>query len=311
MENGRARRRRARQLKRQRINQQPKPRENWDVTFSQSQYEPEESEADWEVVPEVDYERKKIGSSDKVLSESEMDTSDYKVKTSKNKNGNAFVRWVNTNVDNVRLGLGILIFIMCALLLNNNINVKTLYNTSAGSFYDVLVMGKLDADLTRTAREYVITKNDKYKKLYDDYLLIRNGVSPDRNGEKKSYEDRFDEIPTNIIPEAEKDKLNQSLQESDFLALKEKDAMDLIDSEEEGNYEKAIQLVFGDEYDRQKDKIMNPLLDFTDNLRKNMKLMILNKLHFSYGYVIILCLANLMLIFLINDRLDLSIRDEE
>ena len=288
MENGRARRRRARQLKRQRINQQPKPRESWDVTFTQSQYEPEESEADWEVVPEPEPEKPK-----------------------KKKNGHPIQSWVNHHVDNVRLGLGILIFVMCALLLNNNLNVKKVYRTSAESFYDVLVMGKLDADLTRTAREYVITKNDKYKKLYDNYLLVRDGVSPDRNGEKQSYEDRFDEIPTDIIPEAEKDKLKQSLQESDFLALKEKDAMDLIDSIEEGDSDKAIQLVFGDEYDRQKDKIINPLLDFTDNLRTGMGKLIVNKLHFSYGYIIILCLANLMLIFLINDRLDLSIRDEE
>ena len=288
MENGRARRRRARQLKRQRINQQPKPRENWDVTFAQSQYEPEESEADWVIVPEPEPEKPK-----------------------KKKNGHPIQSWVNHHVDNVRLGLGILIFVMCALLLNNNLNVKKVYRTSAESFYDVLVMGKLDADLTRTAREYVITKNDKYKKLYDDYLLVRDGVNPDRNGEKQSYEDRFDEIPTDIIPEAEKDKLKQSLQESDFLALKEKDAMDLIDSVEEGDNDKAIQLVFGDEYDRQKDKIINPLLDFTDNLRTGMGKLIVNKLHFSYGYIIILCLANLMLIFLINDRLDLSIRDEE
>ena len=286
MENGRARRRRARQLKRQRISQQPKPRENWDVTFAQSQYEPEESEADWEIVPEPEKPKKK-------------------------KNGHPIQSWVNHHVDNVRLGLGILIFVMCALLLNNNLNVKKVYRTSAESFYDVLVMGKLDADLTRTAREYVITKNDKYKKLYDDYLLVRNGVSPDRNGEKQSYEDRFDEIPTDIIPEAEKDKLKQSLQESDFLALKEKDAMDLVDSTEEGDNDEAIQLVFGDEYDRQKDKIINPLLDFTDNLRTGMGKLIVNKLHFSYGYIIILCLANLMLIFLINDRLDVSIRDEE
>ena len=288
MENGRARRRRARQLKRQRINQQLKPRENWDVTFAQSQYEPEESEADWEVVPEPEPEKPK-----------------------KKKNGHPIQSWVNHHVDNVRLGLGILIFVMCALLLNNNLNVKKVYRTSAESFYDVLVMGKLDADLTRTAREYVITKNDKYKKLYDDYLLVRDGVNPDRNGEKQSYEDRFDEIPTDIIPEAEKDKLKQSLQESDFLALKEKDAMDLVDNTEEGDNDKAIQLVFGDEYDRQKDKIINPLLDFTDNLRTGMGKLIVNKLHFSYGYIIILCLANLMLIFLINDRLDLSIRDEE
>ena len=282
MENGRARRRRARQLKRQKGNQQP--RENWDVTFAQSQYEPEESEAEWEAVPEPEPEKPK-----------------------KKKNGHPIQSWVNHHVDNVRLGLGILIFIMCALLLNNNLNVKKVYRTSAESFYDVLVMGKLDADLTRTAREYVITKNDKYKKLYDDYLLVRNGIKPDRRGEKQSYEVRFDKIPTSIVPKIDKDKLNQSLQESDFLALKEKDAMDLMD----GDHDKAIQLVFGDEYDRQKDKIITPLLDFTDNLQLTIGKLIVSKLHFSYGYIIILCLANLMLIFLINDKLDLSIRNED
>ena len=305
MEDGRARRRRARQLKRQKVNQ--KPRENWDVTFAQSQYEPEESEAEWEAVPEVDHERKKSKSDNKVLSKSKNGDDNIISEDSKNKNGNSVVRWVNTNVDNVRLGLGILIFVMCALLLNNNLNVKKVYRTSAESFYDVLVMGKLDADLTRTAREYVITKNDKYKKLYDDYLLIRNGIKPDRRGEKQSYEVRFDKIPTSIVPKIDKDKLNQSLQESDFLALKEKDAMELMD----GDHDKAIQLVFGDEYDRQKDKIITPLLDFTDNLQLTIGKLIVSKLHFSYGYIIILCLANLMLIFLINDKLDLSIRNED
>ena len=282
MDDVRARRRRARQLKRQKVNQ--KPRENWDVTFAQSQYEPEESEAEWETVPEPEPEKPK-----------------------KKKNGHPIQSWVNHHVDNVRLGLGILIFVRCALLLNNNLNVKKVYRTSAESFYDVLVMGKLDADLTRTAREYVITKNDKYKKLYDDYLLIRNGIKPDRRGEKQSYEVRFDKIPTSIVPKIDKDKLNQSLQESDFLALKEKDAMDLMD----GDHDKAIQLVFGDEYDRQKDKIITPLLDFTDNLQLTIGKLIVSKLHFSYGYIIILCLANLMLIFLINDKLDLSIRNED
>ena len=289
MENGRARRRRARQLKRQKGNQQP--RENWDVTFAQSQYEPEESEAEWEAVPEPEPEPEK---------------------PKKKKNGHPIQSWVNHHVDNVRLGLGILIFVMCALLLNNNLNVKKVYRTSAESFYDVLVMGKLDADLTRTAREYVITKNDKYKKLYDDYLLVRNGIKPDRRGEKQSYEVRFDKIPTSIVPKIDKDKLNQSLQESDFLALKEKDAMELIYNVEEiSRDDEAIQLVFGDEYDRQKDKIITPLLDFTDNLQLTIGNLIVSKLHFSYGYIIILCLANLMLIFLINDKLDLSIRNED
>ena len=285
MEDGRARRRRARRLKRQ---QKTRPRENWDVTFAQPVYEREESEAEWEPIPEPELEPEPEEPKNK-------------------KNGHPIQSWVNHHVDNVRLGLGILIFIMCALLLNNNLNVKKVYRTSSDSFYDVLVMGKLDADLTRTAREFVITKNDKYKKLYDDYLLVRQGVLPDRRGDKQSYEDRFNKIPTSIIPQSDKDKLNQSLQESDFLALKETDAMNMV----EDDNDKAVQLVFGDEYDRQKDKIITPLLAFTDNLQLTIGKIIVSKLHFSYGCVIVLCLANLMLIFLINDRLDLSIKDEE
>tara|TARA_Y100000296_G_scaffold64075_1_gene74811 strand:- start:406 stop:1263 length:858 start_codon:yes stop_codon:yes gene_type:complete len=285
MEDGRARRRRARRLKRQ---QKTRPRENWDVTFAQPVYEREESEAEWEPIPEPELEPEPEEPKNK-------------------KNGHPIQSWVNRHVDNVRLGLGILIFIMCALLLNNNLNVRKVYRTSSDSFYDVLVMGKLDADLTRTAREFVITKNDKYKKLYDDYLLVRQGVLPDRRGDKQSYEDRFNKIPTSIIPQSDKDKLNQSLQESDFLALKETDAMNMVEKDND----KAVQLVFGDEYDRQKDKIITPLLAFTDNLQLTIGKIIVSKLHFSYGCVIVLCLANLMLIFLINDRLDLSIRDEE
>ena len=78
-----------------------------------------------------------------------------------------------------------------------------------------------------------------------------------------------------------------------------------------GDKTEAINLVFGEEYDIQKDKIVNPLLEFTDNLQLKIGRLIVTKLYFSYGYIIILCLANLVLIFLINDRLDLSIREHE
>ena len=276
--NGREKRRLERRARRQQKRQ----------TQVVSNYQPEESEADWEYIPEPDPEPKK---------------------TKKKKNGNPFVRWVNTHVDNVRLGLGITIFVMCALLLNNNINVRSAYETSGRSFYGILQMGKLDADLTRTAREFVITENDKYKKLYDDYLLIREGKLEDRKGIKKSFDERFQDIPKNVVPDLQKQKLDVSLKESDVLAESEVEAMSIITNG--GDKEQAIQLVFGEEYDNQKDKIVTPLLEFTDSLQLSIGKLIIQKLYFSYGYIIILCLANLVLIFLINDRLDLSIREHE
>ena len=226
----------------------------------------------------------------------------------KKKNGNAFVRWVNTHVDNVRLGLGILIFLCSLLILNNNLNIKNAYLTSAQSFNSVLLMGKSTSDLTRWAREYVVTGDPKYKQAYDEHLLVRNGTKVHNNGLKKSYNERFKEIPNSLVPEDDKKKLLDSLSASDLLALKERDAFTIV---EEGDLESAEKLVFGDEYDRAKDNIVNPLLEFTDKMQEDIGQSIVKKVQFSYVYVIILCLANLLLIILINDRLDLSITDEE
>ena len=46
-------------------------------------------------------------------------------------------------------------------------------------------------------------------------------------------------------------------------------------------------------------------------MRTDIGKRIVTKVYFSYAYIIILCLATLLLIILINDRLDLSIKDEE
>ena len=137
---------------------------------------------------------------------------------------------------------------------------------------------------------------------------MRNGTKVDNNGLKKSYNERFKEIPNSLVPEDDKKKLLDSLSASDLLALKERDAFTIV---EEGDLESAEKLVFGDEYDRAKDNIVNPLLEFTDKMQEDIGQSIVKKVQFSYVYVIILCLANLLLIILINDRLDLSITDEE
>ena len=226
----------------------------------------------------------------------------------KKRNGNPFVRWVNTHVDNVRLGLGILIFLCSLLILNNNLNIKDAYITSGQSFYSVLLMGKSTNDLTSWAREYVVTGDVKYKQEYDNHLEERSGRKPDRHGITKSYDKRFNDIPNNIVPDTDKQKLLDSLSASDTLADIEKNAFEIV---EDGDLESAEKLVFGKEYDKHKEAVVNPLLEFTDKMRTDIGKRIVTKVYFSYAYIIILCLANLLLIILINDRLDLSIKDEE
>ena len=223
-------------------------------------------------------------------------------------NGNFIVRWVNTHVDNVRLGLGVLIFICSLLILNNNLNVKDAYITSSQSLYNVLLMGKSTGDLTMWAREYVITGNDKYKKAYEDHLIVRAGEDYDDNGIKKSYDQRFKDIPTTIVPESDKQKLLDSLSTSDLLAVKETQAIKLAES---GDRDKAIALLFSEDYETEKEKIVTPLIEFTRKMQLDVGKKVVTKIYFSYGFIIILCIANLILIFLINDRLDFHIRDDK
>jgi hypothetical protein len=257
---------------------------------------------------ESNYEAEESESGYKVLSQPEVVTDNPEVEHTQNKNGNAFVRWVNDNVDNVRLGLGALIFLCSILILNNNLNIRNAYVTSSQALYNVLLMGKSTGDLTMWARQYVVTENTKYKKAYEDHLIVRSGNRADDNGIKKSYDQRFKDIPAEIVPEADKQKLLDSLSASDFLALKETDAFTLVES---GDRDKAIDVLFNKEYDLQKEKIVTPLLEFTRKLQVDVGKMVITKLYFSYGYIILLCIANLILIFLINDRLDFKISDDE
>ncbi len=254
-------------------------------------YEAEESEVDYEILPDP-----------------EVISTGTEGKITENKNGNLLVRWVNTNVDNVRLGLGALIFICSILILNNNLNIKNAYITSSQSLYNVLLMGKSTGDLTTWARQYVVTENPKYKKAYEDHLIVRSGNRADDNGIKKSYDQRFKDIPTEIVPEDDKQKLLDSLSASEFLALKETDAFGLV---ENGEQDKAIDVLFNKEYDLQKEKTVAPLLEFTKKLQTDVGKLVVTKLYFSYGYIILLCIANLILIFLINDRLDFKISDDD
>lgn len=168
-------------------------------------------------------------------------------------------------------------------------------------------MGKSSGDLTMWAREYVITGNDKYKKAYEDHLIVRAGEDYDDNGIKKSYDQRFKDIPTTIVPESDKQKLLDSLSTSDLLAIKETEAIKLAES---GDRDKAIALLFSEDYETEKEKIVTPLIDFTRKMQLDVGRKVVTKIYFSYGFIIVLCIANLILIFLINDRLDFHIRDD-
>ncbi len=142
-------------------------------------------------------------------------------------------------------------------------------------------------DLTRFARTYVLTGDQKYEDLYWDVLAIRNGEKPRPTHYEQIYWDL-------VIPEGKKprpdgppiplealmheigftdeefDKLKQAQRNSDDLVRMETVAMNAMKGlfrDERGNFTRrgepdaalAQSLLFGDRYHREKAKIMAPI----------------------------------------------------
>ena len=171
----------------------------------------------------------------------------------------------------------------------------------------VQVMQKLrqsSDDLTKSARAYAISKDEKFKKQYLDILDIRNGLkvrpayydfiywdlSKERREEKhkglkkESLKSIISKLPFNSF---QKNLLKISEFNSNDLVNIEKDAFQAI---EDGNQKLAIKLLYSKQYDKEKEKIMIPLDDLVISMYKEMdyKIALLNKkIKSEFIYIII------------------------
>lgn len=149
-------------------------------------------------------------------------------------------------------------------------------------------------DLTRLARTYVVTGDDKYEKMYLDILDIRNGKKPRPENYHQIYWDLVinygekpkadgEKIALNTImkklgfTDNEFSKLKEAKQNSDALVNMEVRAMNAIKGkfvDAQGNYsvigdpdfETASTLLHSVEYHEEKAKIMVPIDAFFDLL---------------------------------------------
>ena len=123
------------------------------------------------------------------------------------------------------------------------------------------MMSQSSDDLTNYARFYVATKNSMWRDKFNDVLKVRAGELADRDEKKISYVERVKLY--NFKPE-ELEIYEQAVKLSDNLAVREVEAFKIIQDIREGKIKgiddaeaRAIDLVFGLEYQKYKAEIMN------------------------------------------------------
>jgi class 3 adenylate cyclase/HAMP domain-containing protein len=145
-------------------------------------------------------------------------------------------------------------------------------------------------DLTRFARTYVATGDDRYEEFFHDILAIRDGEAPRPQGYEGIYWDLIvaglgkewpEGKPQSLrgrmldagFTNAEFDKLTEAQNRSDALVRLEDVAMNAVKGRfDDGtgtftitgppDQSKAIELVYGDQYNQAKARIMEPLGEF-------------------------------------------------
>jgi hypothetical protein len=128
-------------------------------------------------------------------------------------------------------------------------------------------MAKSSDDLTNYARYFVTTKNEQWRTDFNNVLKVRNGDTADDKGVTKSFKDRVKEVP---FLQSELDKLLKAEQLSNNLAKLEVEAFAWIDKgKSESNYDlqthhytAAQMAMFGDDYKKYKNEILNTTDEF-------------------------------------------------
>lgn len=173
-------------------------------------------------------------------------------------------------------------------------------------------------DLTRLARTYVITQNQKYEQEYLKILDIRGGKAPrpenyhriywdfvaadDKPPRPDSSEiiDLIDLMRKNGFPEAELAKLDEAKKNSEKLVNIEVEAMGLV----KGNptresLDRAIAMMHDDRYHMEKAKIMKPIDDFYQMMEERTQSAIQWAINLSRGATIIFGVLCLLLMFML------------
>lgn len=202
--------------------------------------------------------------------------------------------------------LALILFLAFLILSNYNSLVKK-QNLRYRSYVLADSLRQSSDDLTRFARTFAITGEEKYRKMYFDVLNIRNGTKVRPIDYDSIYWDlilEYDELDSgdpgrkisieNLMSEMgfsdkELQKLAEARNRSDELVRLEEEAMA---AREIGKTKFAINILHDQEYHQIKADIMRPLNDFFTLLDKRTQEDVKN--HILLGRIYFLCIVTIL-----------------
>ncbi len=156
-------------------------------------------------------------------------------------------------------------------------------------------------NLTKYCRLYVATGNKKWADKYQEVLDVRNGKKPRPDGRTIALKDIMVELG---FTNAELAKLSEAEKKSNDLVKLETEAFSIIDNlqnisdgaEKQTQIQKAFNDVFGDEYLKQKEKIMAPIDDFFSMLHSRNDEVVDEHINSSQTFFYIIILINVLIV---------------
>ena len=195
---------------------------------------------------------------------------------------------------------GIIFFSSLVFLSTNKYTAEQVQIQQRAMGFAFLV-GKSSDDLTMYARYHVTTKNPLWREKFEEVLKIRAGEMPDKRGVQKSLIEKAKEID---FTKEELDLYEGAIKQSNNLAVREVEAFKLIADMRSGksysaeiDEARAQNLMFGDEYQRYKNDIMETIGKFHDAVKKRTddKIALSNNIEWSLVTLINVCLLLLVM----------------
>ena len=167
--------------------------------------------------------------------------------------------------------LAIIIFISSLVLLSIFKTAETQLNQLNNAITIANEMSDSSDNLTNYARYYVTTKDEQWKKRFENIIKVRNGEEPNKDNIKISFKDK---VKAFGFSSNELDLILKSETLSNNLAILEVKAFNSISQgKTEQNwdvqqfyYTQAQMFMFGEDYTKHKNEIMNTIDKFTKNV---------------------------------------------
>jgi hypothetical protein len=173
------------------------------------------------------------------------------------------------------------------------------------------ILVKSSDDLTNYARYFVTTKNESWRTEFNTVLKIRNGELPSNDGIddgiKKSFKDRLKDIP---FSSDELDILLHAEQLSNNLAKIEVKAFEWIDKGKSElnfdvqmhHYTAAEMLMFGNDYNKQKNEIIDTIRTFYTKVIDRLRSQYIFYMSAAWTLITVINVSLLLLVMIIKHK---------